>query len=365
MRTFFSYFFGVTIALTALLIIPVERLFDEITDTQKLVDNVKTARLYEQIANLTAQKVLEQKPLQNIKTTPFMPSTEEMQKVVKDVFPEDWFLNNVGAVHRDLIGFMADPAADKNHFAGIVITDRKNMLAENLALLMERKINSLPECTPQDLIRLRMSLTVLAKGTGGFSKNFELNCKPPEQVRSFILKSVRKDLDIVMSRLPDSLSLLKQDVSRKDSELGGLKSAYVFSQSFSAIGYGILFFLVAVIVLLNIKNVPKLLQRTGFPFILTSLLMSIPFFFLISESEKIFTTSSMQFKYSESSSDVINNEAAQLVISFIRSSTEHYSWNMVYLCGILFLMGIVMFVVSRVVKLEPLSPLDHSHETNL
>lgn len=363
MRAFLSYFFGVICALIALLIIPIDRLFDEMMDTQKLIENVRTAGLYDQMSKLTAQKILEQKPIQNIKKTPLMPTEDEMLKTVKDVFPEDWFLNNAGALHRDLISFMADPVVNKYHFVGVILSDRKNMLAEELALLMESKINALPECNPQDLLKMRMPL--LNKSADGFVKNFELTCKPPGRVRSLILKSIRKDLDRAMTALPDSLSILKQDYpSNKEPDLEGLKSIFLFSKSFAAAGYGILFLLLIVITSINIRNMQNLLQRIGFPFILTSVFMSIPFFFLISRIDKLFTLPSMNFKYSESG-DPIGSEAIKLITSFLNTVTENYSWNMIYLCGILFLIGAGFFVVSRFASLKPLSPLDQRHETNL
>lgn len=364
MRTFLSYFFGLISTLIALFIIPVDRLFDETMDTQKLIENVRTAGIYEQMSKLTAQKILEQKPIQNIRKSSLMPTEEEMQKVVKDVFPEEWFLNNIGAVHRDMIGFMADPVMNKYYFVGVILSDRKNMLTEELALFMESKINALPECTPQDLMKMRMPL--LNIGADGFLKNFELTCKPPDQVRNLILKNVRKDLDKAMSALPDSLSFLKQDYpSKKGFDLEELKSIFFFSESFAAVGYGTLFFLLIVIGLINRKEIHHLLKRIGFPFILTALFMSIPFFILISNLDKIFAMPTMQFRHSGTSIDPISDEAKRLVISFIRSSAEHYSWNMIYLCGLLFLIGVTLLVVSRIVKLEPLSPLDQRHETNL
>lgn len=365
MRTFFSYFFGLMITFISLLIIPVDRMFDQVMNTQKLLINVKTAGLHGQIAGLTTKMILEQKPLQDINKTQIAPTEEEVQKIVNDVFPEEWFLNNIETVHRNLITFVTEPVGRTDRFAGVIVSDRKNMLSENLSLLMAQKINALPDCAPSELIKMRSFLPATNKGTGNFFYNFEMNCKPPDPIRGLILKSVRKDLERAMNALPDSLILLRYDqIDKSGKEFKGLKSAFIFSQSFAAIGYGVLFSLFVVIAVINYKNLQNLLQRLGFPFILTSILMSIPFFFLISRMNDIFTGNSMQFKYSKSS-EPIGNEAAGLFISFIKTVTEHYCWDMIYFCGFLFLIGAALFAASRFSKLKPLSPLDQGHETNL
>lgn len=367
MRTFFSYLFSVLATLFALTIIPVERLFDEIMNTQKIVESVKSADLYGQLTRLTAQKLIEQKAFENMKNNPLMPTKKEMTGVLQKSFPEDWFLNNLSATHAEMIRFMADPASRKDHFIGMILTDRKNLLTDNLTTLIKTKIEALPECNTRDLIKISSVFSRLEKNQPIEIGKLDLSCKPPAKIQNLILKSIQKQTDNIISILPDTLHWLK-DHARTDqnnSAFDELKSVYRFSQSFAFIGYGLLIFFLAMIVLINYKHMQIFLFRLGFPFILTAILLSIPFVFLIVKTNDIFTMSSMRFTSAGTSIDSMLSDAAQIILSFIKTLTEHYCWNIIYFACILLIIGVGLIIGSQVLKIKPLSPLDERHETNI
>lgn len=367
MRTFFSYFFGIAVTFLTVTFVPMERLLDEIMNTQKLIDNVKSANLYENLCRLTVQKIVEQKQLGLLVDTPLMPAQDDVRKVIQKTFPEEWLLNNLSASHADLIDFIKDPVTDGRYFVGILLTDRKNLLSENLTMLIKAKMNSLPQCTHQELIKMSPSFLTMRKGMDIDIRKLNVTCRPPEAVQKLLFKSLRIQIERAVDFLPDSLSLLRS-TNGKNDQIGiirELKSLYRFSQTFAVFGYGVLLFFLMLIVIINYGNLSVLLHRLGFPFVLSGILLPLPFALLLAKSNDIFSISSKQFTYGEAAVGSVSYEALRLIVFFVKSLTEQYSWNMIYFAVIIFIIGTGLFIWSRILRITPLSPLDSRDETNI
>ncbi len=362
MKTFLSYFLGASVVLISLLIIPVERLFDEATDTQKIADNVRQSNLNSHLSRLAAQEISKQESVVSLKESPVWPAQNEIEVVIRTTFSEDWFYDNLRYTHSAMIELLSaqDPAF--NYYVGIDIRDRKNLLSENLVQLLTQKFDALPECPPAELTKI--SSSIRSKGTA-FIRNHKFTCRPPEPYGKMMLKAMRQELDRAISVLPDSLSLLSKasKESRADSTLNDLRSAYAFSESFAAVGYSILFFLLLTIVLINKDDRGRMFFRTGIPLVATGGLLLIPFTYLITKAGEIFTRSSMQFKLTET--DPIARETGDLFVSLLRSSALHYSWSMIYISALILILGILLMIGSRIAEIKPLSPLDQRNETNI
>ncbi|MBL7959064.1 hypothetical protein JNL27_02385 [bacterium] len=336
-------------------------------NTQKLIDNVQSANLHENLCRLTVQKIVEQKQFGLLINTPLMPAQDDVREVIQQTFPEEWLLNNLAAAHADLINFMKDPVTDERYFVGILLTDRKNLLSENLTMLIEAKMNSLPQCTYQELIKMSPNFLTMRKGMYIDISKLNVTCRPPEAVQKLLFKSLRIQIERAVNVLPDSLGLLKS-TSGKNDQIGiirELKSLYRFAQSFAVFGYGVLLFFLMLIVIINYENLSVLLHRLGFPFVLSGILLPLPFALFLAKSNEIFSMSSKHFTYGEVSADSVSYEALHLIVSFVKSLAEQYSWNMVYLAVISLIIGIGLIVWSRILRITPLSPLDSRDETSI
>ncbi|MBL7995907.1 hypothetical protein JNM05_11110 [bacterium] len=367
MRTFFSYFFGLVVTFLAVTFIPIERLLDEIMNTQKLVDNVKSANLHENLCRLTVRTIIGQKQAGLLADTSLMPARDDLQEVIKETFPEEWLLNNVSAAHTDLINFMKDPVTDGRFFVGIQLEDRKNLLTENLSVVIEDKINSLPECTQQDLKTMSPGFLTMRKGVDFDIRKLHVTCRPPDEIKKLIFKSIRTQIYRSVDVLPDSLILLKSTGGATDqiTIIRELKSLYRFSQSFAVFGYGALLLLLILIATINYGNLSVLLHRIGFPFVLSGMLLSLPFAFALAKSDDVFSISSQRIARGAASVDSVGNETWHLVMSFAKTIMEQYSWNMIYFAVIIFIIGLGFIIWSRILRIKPLSPLDSRDETNL
>ena len=365
MRAFFSYFLAVLVALLAFTIIPVERLFDEFMNTQKVSNSIKSADLYGKLSLITAEKMLDQEQFKSMKNSPLMPTQEEVQEILKKTFSKEWFLNNVAAAHEDLIHFISGPTTKDDYFLGIQLTDRKNLLTENITSFMNAKISELPQCTPKEIIRIGMSLTKSGKSSNADISNLNITCRPPAQIQSMMMKVIQLKIDKAVSFLPDSLYWHNNKDPKANNLLSWFKSLYLFSRSFTFIGYGLLLFFLLLIGLLNYNNAPIALYRLAFPFMFSGLLISIPFTWLLTKSDELFVIRSIHLTSGDSFIDPGNSEALQLFVSLIKTLMDRYSWNLIYFAAILFVIGIGLIVVSRLMKMKPLSPLDNRHETNI
>jgi hypothetical protein len=347
----------------ALLIVPIDGMFDEIVDTDKLIANAKQADLYAHLSKLTAQKISGLERFEKLKSPSLMPDTDEIQKAVENSFTEEWFYNNLRSTHREMIGLISKPAPAQNYFIGIDLRDRKNLLSENLTLLITQKLNALPECAPRDLLKMK----AMAQRTRGSINFLDLTCKPPEPVLKDFKRALSVEFDKAVSILPDSLRILSDENNRWENGSGfqNLRAVYSFSESFAAIGYSLLLLLLLIIAWINLNDRRLLLFRTGVPLVLTGTIMSLPFIYVLTKANVIFTSSSMRFTLAQSTDDPFTDEAVKLLVSIVKSIAQHYSWNMIYLSMTIFVFGIVLVAVSRYMNLSPLSHLDQGHEANL
>jgi hypothetical protein len=363
MKAFWSYFISIVFVALALLIVPIDGMFDEVMDTDKLIANAKQADLYEHLSKLTAQKISGLERFEKLKNPSLMPDTDEIQKAIESAFTAEWFYNILRSTHREMIGLISKPAPTQNYFIGIDLRDRKNLLSENLTLLIAQKLNALPECAPQDLLKMKAK----AQRTRGSLYFWDITCKPPEPVLKNFKRALSVEFDKAMSILPDSLRILSDENNRLENGSGfqNLRAVYSFSKSFAAIGYSLLFLLLLIIAWINLNDRRLLLFRTGVPLILTGTVMSLPFIYVLTKANVIFTSSTMRFSLAQSTDDPITDEAVKLLVSIVKSMAQHYSWNMIYLSATVLAFGIVLIAISRYMNLSPLSHLDQRHETNL
>lgn len=354
MRFFASYFLAAIFACIALIVIPVERFFEEMMDTRKIIENVKTAELYHKLTKSVSEKFLAQKQIALLKDTPLMPTGDEAVGVIEKTFPEEWFYNNLSEAHSRLIETLKFPDAHTDRTIGILISDRKNLLVENIVILVGKKLDELPHCTYSEWFKMSQTFLQLSKYPNREIQGLNISCKPPQQFQNALLKIFQNQIEKAVDVFPDSLflELGKKSNVKPQTAFEILQSVYRFSRSFTVWGYGSLFLCLVLISLVNYPNLPNMAYRLGFAFICSAFLVASPFVWFLTKGKSIFSLSAMGSSSGELSTEQMS-DTSLLAISFIRSSVEQFSWNLIYFAGLILIIGIGLMAASRIMKIQP------------
>ncbi len=351
MKTFISYFLACVIIALAIVIIPAERLFDEITNTEKIVESLREGKLHDHLLDLFSKTALKQEALDPLAGSPLALNDQEIRAILNQTFPEDWFTNQIRQAHRAVIAQLDHDAI--HSFVGFVWTDKKNLLVENFISAFRNKLEALPACGQNDLFKMGVAFSK-RKTISQLDLKTIPPCKPPELVQKEILRTVRSGLEKAVQTLPDSLDLLNINKSGGNmtfkSTFDEARKSRRIEKTFSVAGYGVLLGALVIIVLINLSDRKKLYFRTGVPFVGSGFLLccfALPVLWFIN------TFSASNIRTGAVNAPGLNEELNGLFLSLARSFSYNYCWNLVYFGAALFIIGIVFIALSRFVKNEP------------
>ncbi|MBX7152451.1 hypothetical protein K1X84_12475 [bacterium] len=278
MKSVFSYLLVFIFIGGAIAIIPMERLFDELVNSDKLIENVRHARLYEQLLKIVSDNLTKNSSLARLKNTPLELTETEIQEVLKQTFPEDWFINNLQASHRMLLNHLDGKVQGNGIRLGFLITDKKDLLIENFSGIFSTKFSSLPACSEKDLIKLGMALYTSNQDV----KALIPDCRPPQKIEQAILQSIHQSVSETIDQLPDTVDflnpkLLKNADIKIETSIHNLAALRNISNNFGTPAYFVLCIILILIALINWNNKKHMLFRIGVPILVSGLIVCLLF----------------------------------------------------------------------------------------
>ncbi len=271
MKTFLSHLLSFLFIALSASVIPSERLLNGLLDTDHLVQIVRESRTYDRLADLLADTLSRLESARSFSRTPLAFSTDDIRSVLVRSFPEDWFLNQLRLSHCWLL---EDPSVRmKGSVVGWVVSDRKELVLENLMALASDKLASLPPCDKRDATRMAPLLASSDRLTR--MEDLVPHCRPPGPLEKKLMDRLRKPLASWLSALPDTMDIRKitSNGLRVEGSLD-LHSADRYAGSFTLAGYLLLLLSLAGMAAVNLDDRPRLLRRLSFALLWSGAMLS-------------------------------------------------------------------------------------------
>lgn len=352
MKSVFSYLLAFIFIGEAIAVIPMERLFDELVDSEKLIGNVRESQLYDHLLTIVTDDLSRRESLAQLKDTPLELTETEIQEALKQTFPEDWFINSLRASHHALLSHLDGNAPDYGIRLGFLITDKKDLLVENFLGIFPAKFATLPACSERDLIKLGMALYTSNRD----AKTLIPNCRPPQKIEHAILQSIRKTLSKTIDQLPDTVDFLnpkflKNAEMKIETPIHNLKTLRTISNNFGTPAYIGLCVMLMLIALINWHHKKNILFRTGFPVLISGailcLLFGLGYMMLHEKSGKI--DKNIQIEKTNIDTIQLSEKVTGLIQSFGKSIMINYFSNgLIFSIGVLSL-GLALMISSNFV----------------
>ncbi len=253
MKKTLSYFIGVVILFVLVVVFSTERLFDSILDKNSVQAHCVKSQVYQKTIPLLSSMILENPSVTSLQRSKLAFSADEIQTILMETFPEDWFYTVFFTFYEDLIY-----GNGSGKLPLIILSDKKNLFRENLIRSIEDKIDQLPEASFFET--LAMAKNVSKQGVAA------IRYKLPKQLESQWKPLIRQQVSQFLVSFPDTLDIIKYanspDIKISISRYG---EAGEFAHNFRYMGYGSIIFGFMVIAGLNWSDRKKLLFRIGMP----------------------------------------------------------------------------------------------------
>lgn len=352
MRSFFSYVIAMCIIIAACALIPVERFFHYIMDTGSIEQTVRQSGLYGKLIQQATRNVTQHRQFKKLESTALALSTEEIQRLISKTFAEDWFYTSLRTAHLDLINPLNAEPSQNDHVGYVIITDKKDLLLENLVQIIENKMDALPECSPRQI--LAMAGQYMRNNGKITLDKIKLDCKPPQSLASEVRAIIRQEVSQGLTALPDTIYYLQwmdeknSKMQHKDFIEAGTTMRNVRLGSIILLFAGML-----ILVVINFNNKKQLLVRTALPLILTGLLLGGGVWFGIRYFED--PTHAEIFKIEGPAAinkQPMSTDTANIILGVVKTFFLDYMRSIFYTCLVIGGIGLMMLVSSRYVHDE-------------
>lgn len=347
MRGFFSYALIVPIVFASVIVIPVERFFDEIGNTDKLIGSVRSADTYKKLLTLTVDTLMLHPSIKTLGQTPLALNETELRAILMKTFPEDWFYTAVRTTHQDLMEPIQKRDPSVVMFGKFLLNDKKELLNEYLVEALWAKWSALPPCSPQETMALGM--TYLRSGAVDL-KRMPITCRPPKQFEQDITRILRTEVRKGLSVIPDTVDYGRWfNQSETEKRYDELKDAGRFFSAFQWIAYSALIVSLLIIALINRKDRKKMAFRIGIPAFTTGFLLSASFGYIGWRFDD--PVNGWKFKISgtaDISGNTIGSRAIDTLITFLRSVMANYIWDIFYFALFILILGLGLMFISRI-----------------
>ncbi len=342
MKAFIAFLLAAAFIILALIIIPVERLFNRMTDSDQVVDVIQQSSLYEQILAQASDRIDSNDVFRKLEGSPFAMTAIEVSEQLQIAFPKEWFLNTIKAIHGRAIARL-DPLPNQPSFS-ISIRDRKEVLMENLTNDFVARLDRLPDCPPGELARLRRLMAV--RGTG-------INlpeCKPPEPFRASIRQSWQKHLAASLTVLPDTLHVFPHGAASESEFIAAYREIRFLASDARLAGYGLLLVLLGLSGLIHYRQPKVMVRRLGTPLVWAGLwlggLSGAGFWFFLKSGLSGLTASSM-------SADTTSLITPLMVANLADVLMKNYCYNLLLTAILMFAIGVGLKAVARFGMQDP------------
>lgn len=338
MRSFIAFLLSAAFIVLALVIIPVERLFNHMTDSDQVVDVVRQSTLYEQLLRQTSDRIFSNDVFRKLDDSPMAMSASEMSGHLQSAFPKEWFLNTIKAVHGRAIARL-DPLPNQASFS-ISIGDRKEVLMENLTKHFVTRYDQLPDCPPGELARRRR----LAAAQG--ADVTVPDCKLPEPIRGSIIASFQKRLAASLAVLPDTLHVFPHAAASESEFIAAFREIRFFAGDARLAGYGLLLVLLGLSGLIHYRQPKIMVRRLGTPLVWAGLwlggLSGAGFWFFLKSGLSGLTAPSMT-----AATETTSLITPLMIANFTDVLMKDYCYDLLLSGVLMFALGMGLKAVAR------------------
>lgn len=352
MRSFFSYVIAILIIFAACAMIPVERFFHYIMDTESIEQTVRQSGLYGKLIQQATRNVTQHRQFKKLENTSLALTSDEVQKLISKTFAEDWFYTSLRTAHHDLINPLSAEPSQNDHTGYVIITDKKDLLLENLVQIIESKMDALPECSPRQT--LSMAGQYMRNNGKIALDKMKLDCKPPQSFASEIRAIIRQEVSQGLTALPDTVFYL-QWMNDPDSKMQhhDFIDAVATMRNVRFGSIILLFAGLVILVVINLNNKKQLLVRTAFPLLVTGLVLGGGIWFGIRYFED--PAHADIFKINEPTTinkQPMSAETANIILNLVKTFFLDYMRSIFYTCLVIGGIGLLMLISSRYVHDE-------------
>lgn len=337
MRGAFSYliiFFAVGVST---ILIPVERLLSTLTDTEDMVESAKEADLHGELVTAMSAS-LENRNLHALKESSLAWDRNELSGMIRSAFPAEWFYQNLAHVHRGAI--------DGSSNLSVNLSDRKELLADNVGRWTEEHLQNLPDCDRNHWGRLPQSTDSLVIPP----------CKPPAWSAKLVVLAVESQTRAGLRVFPDTLNLAS---STSEAITDSFRYLHELVITLKAGSYGFLLVLFLLLVIINRRHPGDMWFRVGITCILTGILVGTIAYLLHvalgSSFQQAEATEDMKLRLGDSTF-LLPKEFAQPVWAFLEGWMSQYVRNMFILTGLFVVPGFIALAIRHFAT-QPEAPL--------